>query len=71
MLEVKHNERLQGYDTFVLAHQVEQVSYLPYPGEKLSAWCIVHKVNPHERLHTPGDAWYHDTLTLDDKENNY
>jgi hypothetical protein len=23
MVEVKHNEQLQGYDTFVLAHQVE------------------------------------------------
>jgi hypothetical protein len=23
-------------------------------------------VNPCERLHTPGDARYHDTLTLDD-----
>jgi hypothetical protein len=31
----------------------------------MSAWCVVHKVNPHERLHTPGDAGYHDTLTLD------
>jgi hypothetical protein len=24
-VKVKHNERLQGYDTFVLAHQVKQV----------------------------------------------
>jgi hypothetical protein len=24
-------------------------------------------VNPHERLHTQGDAGYHDTLTLDDE----
>jgi hypothetical protein len=23
-------------------------------------------VNPHERLHTPGDTGYHDTPTLDD-----
>jgi hypothetical protein len=23
-------------------------------------------VNPHEGLHTPGDAGHHDTLTLDD-----
>jgi hypothetical protein len=66
MVEVKHNEQLRGYDTFVLAHQVEQVYYLPYPCEKLSAWWVVHKVNPGEWLHTPGDAGYHDTLTLDD-----
>jgi hypothetical protein len=31
MVEVKHNEQLQGYDTFVLAHQVEQMYYLSYP----------------------------------------
>jgi hypothetical protein len=35
----------------------------------LSAWWIVHKVNPRERLHTPGDAEYHDTSTLDDDSN--
>jgi hypothetical protein len=65
MVEVKHNEQLQGYDTFILAHQVEQVYYLPYPYQKLSAWWVVHKVNPHERLHAPGDAGYPDTPTLD------
>jgi hypothetical protein len=49
----------------VLAHQVEQVYYLSYPCQKLNTWWVVHKVNPHERLHTSGDAGYHDTLTLD------
>jgi hypothetical protein len=62
MVEVKNNERLWGYDTFILAHQVKQV----YPCEKLSAWCVVHKVNPREWLYTPGDDGYHDTQTLDD-----
>jgi hypothetical protein len=42
------------------------VYYLPYPCKNLSAWWVVHKVNPRERLHTPGDAGYHDTLMLDD-----
>jgi hypothetical protein len=42
------------------------VYYLPYPCEKLSAWWVVHKVNCCEWLHTPGDAGYHDTLTLND-----
>jgi hypothetical protein len=42
------------------------VYYLPYPCEKLSAWWVVHKVNPRERLHTLGDAGNHDTLILDD-----
>jgi hypothetical protein len=66
MVEVKHNERLRGYDTFILTHQVEQVYYLSYPCQKLNAWWVVYKVNPCERLHTLGDAGYHDTLTLDD-----
>jgi hypothetical protein len=42
------------------------VYYLSYPCQKLNAWWVVYKVNPHEWLHTPGDAGYHDTLTLDD-----
>jgi hypothetical protein len=66
MVEVKHKERQRGHDTFILAHKVEQVYYLPYPCEKPSAWRLVHKVNPREWLHTPGDAGYHDTLMLDD-----
>jgi hypothetical protein len=41
-------------------------THVPYPCEKLSAWWVVHKVNPHERLHTLGDAGYHDTLIMDD-----
>jgi hypothetical protein len=32
----------------------------------MSARWVVHKVNPRERLYTPGDAGYHDTSTLDD-----
>jgi hypothetical protein len=66
MVEVKHNERLRGYDTFDFAHQVEQVYYLSYPCQKLNAWWVVHNVNPREWLHTPGDARYHDTLLLND-----
>jgi hypothetical protein len=58
MVEVKHNEQLRGYDTFVLAHQVEQVYYLSYPCQRLSAWWVVHKVNPCEQLHILGDAAY-------------
>jgi hypothetical protein len=66
MVEVKHNKRLWGNDMFVLAHQVEQVYYLSYPCQKLNAWWVVHNVNPCERLHTLGDAGYHDTRILDD-----
>ena len=60
MVEVKHAHQLCSDDNFVLAHQVEQVYYMSYPCEKLSAWWVVYKVNPRERLHTPGDAGYHE-----------
>jgi hypothetical protein len=66
MVEVKHNERLWGHDMFIIAHQVKQMYYLSYPCQKLSAWWVVHEVNPYEWLHTLGDAVYHDTSTLDD-----
>jgi hypothetical protein len=42
------------------------VYYLSYPFQKLAALWVVHKVNPCEQLHTPGDVGYHDTLMLDD-----
>jgi hypothetical protein len=60
MVEVKHAYRLHGCDPFVLAHQVEQVYYISYPYEKLSAWWVVHRMNPHEQLHTPDDSSYHE-----------
>jgi hypothetical protein len=58
MVEVKHVHQLRGCDPFVLAHQVEQVYYMMYPCEKLSAWWVVYRVNPHEWLHTPNDSGY-------------
>jgi hypothetical protein len=60
MIEVKHTHRLRGCDPFVLAHQVEQVYYMSYPCKKLSAWWVVYRVNPRERLHTPDDSGYHE-----------
>lgn len=58
MIEVKHSERLRGYDTFILAHQVDQVYYMSYPCPSLEAWWVVYKVNPREQLHVPSDADY-------------
>jgi hypothetical protein len=40
------------------------VYYLPYPREKLGAWCVVHNVNSHDWLYTPTAVGYHDTLML-------
>jgi hypothetical protein len=48
MVEVKHADWLSGCDMFILAHQVEQVYYMSYPCQKLSAWWVVYKVNPQE-----------------------
>jgi hypothetical protein len=33
---------------------------MSYPCEKLSAWLMLYRVNPHERLHTPDDSGYHE-----------
>jgi hypothetical protein len=33
---------------------------MTYPCEKLSAWWVVYRVNPRERLHTPDDSGYHE-----------
>jgi hypothetical protein len=60
MVEVKHVHRLCGCDPFVLTQQVEQVYYISYPCEKLSAWWVVYRVNPREQLHTPDDSDYHE-----------
>jgi hypothetical protein len=60
MVDVKHMHRLRGCDSFVLAHQVKQVYYTPYPYENPSAWWVVYRMNSHERLHTPDDSDYHE-----------
>jgi hypothetical protein len=65
MVEVKHARRLRGCNPIVLAHQVKQVYYMSYPCEKLSAWWVVYRVNPRERLHTPDDSGYHENQVSD------
>jgi hypothetical protein len=64
MVEVKHVHRLCGCDPLVLARQVEQVYYMPYPCKKLSAWWVVYRVSPHKRLHTSDDSGYHENQVL-------
>jgi hypothetical protein len=64
MVEVKHTHRLCGCDSFVLAHQVEQVYYMSYLCEKLSVWWVVYRVNPREWLHTPDHSGYHENQVL-------
>jgi hypothetical protein len=59
MVEVKHARQLRGCDPFVLVHQVEQVYYMSHPCE-LSAWWVVYRVNPRDRLHTLDNLGYHE-----------
>jgi hypothetical protein len=59
MVAIKHNAKLPDNDDFILAHQVEHEYYLKYPCQKLAAWRVVYKVNPHEWLHTPANVAYH------------
>jgi hypothetical protein len=61
MVEVKHRERLRGYDTFVLAHQVDQVYYVKYPCPIFEAWWVVFRVKSHQQLLVPSAADYHET----------
>ena len=53
MTQVKRKQILQGADRYVLDHQVEQVYYSSYPCPKLSAWWVVYKTYPRDRLSTP------------------
>jgi hypothetical protein len=68
MVEVKHEERVRGYNNFILALQCQHVYYMTYPCPRLSAWWIVYKVNPREPLHIPGDNYYR-ACNLEDEEN--
>jgi hypothetical protein len=38
---------------------------MSYPCEKLSAWWVVYRVKPRERLHTPYDSGYHENQVSD------
>jgi hypothetical protein len=60
MVEVKHAHQLRGCDPFILSHEVEQVYYMPYRCQKLSAWWVVYILNPCEWLHTPDNSGYHE-----------
>jgi hypothetical protein len=49
---------LQGHDTYILAHQADQVYFSTYPCKKLSTWRVVYNVNPCEHIYTPGEDEY-------------
>jgi hypothetical protein len=58
MTQIQPKKLLQGHDTYILAHQADQVYFSTYPCKKLSTWRVVYNVNPRERLYTPGEDEY-------------
>jgi hypothetical protein len=50
--------RPNRHNTYILAHQVDQVYFSTYPCKKLSTWMVVYNVNPRERLYTTGEDDY-------------
>ena len=58
MTQVQPKKLLQGHDTYILAHQADQVYFSTYPCKKLFAWRVVYNVNPRECLYTSGEDEY-------------
>jgi hypothetical protein len=58
MTQIQPEKLLQGHDTYILAHQADQVYFSTYPCKKLSTWRVVYNVNPCECLYTPGEDKY-------------
>lgn len=48
LVEVNHRSRLEQYEPFVLAYQVDQVYYTPYPSppRERKDWWVAFKTNP-------------------------
>ncbi|WVZ70869.1 hypothetical protein U9M48_019502 [Paspalum notatum var. saurae] len=70
LVEVKHNSRLQGqHSNIMLAHQVQQVYYMPYPHPSMKSLWVACKVNPH--LYPPNDVNELQSNTGDDVADVY
>jgi hypothetical protein len=59
-VEVRPSTTYRGSDVFIVAHQVTQVYYLPYPCQKeeLKGWKVVFKVSPHGKIPMPNEDDY-------------
>ncbi|XP_059282695.1 uncharacterized protein LOC132036383 [Lycium ferocissimum] len=56
IIEVKHMLRYAAYDPFVIAHNVKQVYYVPYPlRPDKSDWWVVIKTKPIGRVEVEND----------------
>ena len=60
LVEVRPSTTYSRADVFVVAHQADQVYYLPYPCQKaeLKGWEVVFQVSPHDNLPIPSEDDY-------------
>jgi hypothetical protein len=58
MTRVQPEKLLQGHDTYILAHKVDQVYFSTYPCEKVVFIENCVHVNPCDHLYTPGEDEY-------------
>jgi hypothetical protein len=52
MTQIQPEKLLQGHDTYILAHQADQVYFSTYPCKKLSTWRVVYNVSPRTPIHS-------------------
>ena len=66
LVEVRPSTTYSGADVFVVAHQANQVYYLPYPCQKaeLQGWEVVFQVSPHGNLPIPSEDDYNNINPL-------
>ena len=60
LVEVRPSTTYSGADVYIVAHQANQVYYLPYPCQKaeLQGWEVVFQVSPHGNLPIPSGDDY-------------
>lgn len=56
LVDVNPKVKLRGHNPYVLAHQVDQVCYAPYPSTKKdNQWLAVFKIKPRSQIDAPVD----------------
>ena len=57
-VDIKMNRRYRLYDPFVIAQNVRQVYYVPYPLTRVDrrGWCVAIKTKPRGRIETSNDT---------------
>ena len=67
IVEVRMDRKYKEYDPFIMAHNVRQVYYVPYPSitPRKRGWCVVIKTNPMGHIET--DEVMEDVAYQDDE----